>query len=278
MSVNRPYISVIIPTYNRAHLINRAIESVLGQTYGKFELLVVDDCSDDDTEYVVSSIDDFRVRYIKCDKNCGAAAARNRGIKEAKYDWIAFLDSDDVWRENKLQKQVDAMDGVSGLIYCTFMRHPSDGSAETLMPSEDRTIDRRQGIMFGELLLGNFIGMPTIMMHKSVINDAGFFDESLRCYEDYDFLLRASQYTRFLHVDEVLVDVYETEGSVGLNPERFFDAITKILAQYKSVYDEINYWKEKEEWLLEIANSFGKRDQIKELLEERILEYINSDK
>ena len=275
--MNRPYISIIIPTYNRAHLINRAIESVLNQTYGKFELLVVDDCSNDDTESVVSSFDDFRIRYIKCDKNGGAAAARNRGIKEAKYDWIAFLDSDDVWRTDKLEKQVTAMDGVAGLVYCTFLRHPSDGTEDTLMPSSDRSVDRRQGIMFGELLLGNFIGMPTIMVHKSVFNDAGLFDENLRCYEDYDFLLRASQYTRFLHVDEVLVDVYETEGSVGLNPDRFFEAITKILAQYKSVYEEINFWQTKVEWLLGIAETFGMKEKIENLLEERILEYTNSD-
>lgn len=273
--MNRPYISVIIPTYNRAHLIGRAIESVLNQTYGKFELLVVDDCSDDDTETVVSSLDDFRIRYIKCNKNGGAAAARNRGIKEAKYDWIAFLDSDDVWRPDKLEKQVAAMDGVAGLVYCTFLRHPSDGTEATLMPSADRSIDRRQGIMFGELLLGNFIGMPTIMVHKSVFNEAGCFDESLRCYEDYDFLLRASQYTRFLHVDEVLVDVYETEGSVGLNPDRFFDAITKILAHYKSVYEEINFWESKVEWLLSMAESFGVQDKVRELLEERVVEYSN---
>lgn len=275
--MNRPYISIIIPTYNRAHLINRAIESVLNQTYGKFELLVVDDCSNDDTESVVSSFDDFRIRYIKCDKNGGAAAARNRGIKEAKYDWIAFLDSDDVWRTDKLEKQVAAMDGVAGLVYCTFLRHPSDGTEETLMPSSDRSVDRRQGIMFGELLLGNFIGMPTIMVHKSVFNDAGLFDENLRCYEDYDFLLRASQYTRFLHVDEVLVDVYETEGSVGLNPDRFFEAITKILAQYKSAYEEINFWQTKVEWLLGIAETFGMKEKIENLLEERILEYTNSN-
>lgn len=275
--MNRPYISIIIPTYNRAHLINRAIESVLNQTYGKFELLVVDDCSNDDTESVVSSFDDFRIRYIKCDKNGGAAAARNRGIKEAKYDWIAFLDSDDVWRTDKLEKQVTAMDGVAGLVYCTFLRHPSDGTEDTLMPSSDRSVDRRQGIMFGELLLGNFIGMPTIMVHKSVFNDAGLFDENLRCYEDYDFLLRASQYTRFLHVDEVLVDVYETEGSVGLNPDRFFEAITKILAQYKSVYEEINFWQTKVEWLLGIAETFGMKEKIENLLEERILEYTNSN-
>jgi len=263
----KPFVSVIIPTYNRAHLILRAIESVLNQTYGKFELLVVDDCSNDDTETVVDSIKDDRVRYIKCDKNGGAAAARNRGIQEAKYDWIAFLDSDDVWRKDKLEKQIAAIDNIAGLIYCTFLRHPSDGSAETFMPSEERPLDRRQGIMFGELLLGNFIGMPTIMVHKSVLRDAGVFDENLCCYEDYDFLLRASQYTRFLHVDEVLVDVYETEGSVGLNPEKFFDAITKIMITYKAVYEEIGYWEEKVEWLLGIADSYGKRSQVLEQLD-----------
>lgn len=263
-------VSVVIPTYNRAHLLHRSIQSVLNQTYNRFELLIVDDCSTDNTEEVVKAFDDSRIKYIRCETNGGAAAARNRGILEAKYDWIAFLDSDDVWREEKLEKQIASVDGTAGLIYCTFKRHPADGSKETLMPSEERPADRRNGIVFGELLLGNFVGMPTIMVHKSVLNDAGTFNSTLRCYEDYEFFLRASQYTRFCHVDEILVDVYETEESVGQNVEKFFESITYIMATYKDIYDEINYWEEKTSWLFEIARNCNHEEKVKALLSDKI--------
>ena len=98
-------VSVIIPTYNRAHVLPRAIESVLKQTYTELELIVVDDASTDDTAAVMTAITDPRVRYVRKEHG-GAAAARNRGIAEAKGEFIAFQDSDDVWHSDKLEKQL----------------------------------------------------------------------------------------------------------------------------------------------------------------------------
>jgi len=116
-----PKISVISPTYNRAHLITRAVHSVLNQTYQDFEYIVVDDASTDNTEEVIKGFKDERIKYIKHEKNRGPSAARNTGIKAAKGEYIGFLDSDDEWLPEQAEKQVskflESPDNV-GVIYC----------------------------------------------------------------------------------------------------------------------------------------------------------------
>jgi len=102
-------VSIIMPSYNTAAYIGESIKSVLNQTYVNWELIIVDDCSTDNTDEVVASINDGRIRYIENEKNSGAAVSRNRALREAKGRWIAFLDSDDLWTSDKLEKQVAFM-------------------------------------------------------------------------------------------------------------------------------------------------------------------------
>ena len=103
-------VSIVMPSYNTAGFIEESIKSVLAQTYDDWELIIVDDCSTDNTDEVVSFFEDPRIRYIKNEKNSGAAVSRNRALSEAKGKWIAFLDSDDLWSPNKLQKQIAFME------------------------------------------------------------------------------------------------------------------------------------------------------------------------
>lgn len=103
-------VSIIMPSYNTANFISETIESVLAQTYSNWELIIVDDCSTDDTDAVVCPyLADDRIRYIKNEKNSGAAISRNRALREAKGKWVAFLDSDDLWFPEKLEKQISFM-------------------------------------------------------------------------------------------------------------------------------------------------------------------------
>lgn len=102
-------VSIIMPSYNTATLIKDSINSILCQTYSNWELIIVDDCSTDNTDEVVFQISDNRIKYLKNDKNCGAALSRNRALREAKGKWIAFLDSDDLWAPEKLEKQISFM-------------------------------------------------------------------------------------------------------------------------------------------------------------------------
>ena len=106
----RDLVSIVMPSYNTGHFIRASVASVLAQTYQDWELIIVDDCSTDNTDDIVGEfLADERIRYIKNEKNSGAAVSRNRALREAKGKWIAFLDSDDVWRPDKLEKQLRFM-------------------------------------------------------------------------------------------------------------------------------------------------------------------------
>jgi len=140
-------VSIIIPTYNRAHLIERSIRSILNQTYEDFELLIVDDGSTDNTKEVVEGIVDARIRYISCATNGGAAKARNVGIAEAKYDYIAFQDSDDEWHPDKLEKQMKVMETASpdtGLVYCEYHYNGLNGM-EDICPDQKIPLEQKRG-------------------------------------------------------------------------------------------------------------------------------------
>lgn len=102
-------VSIIMPSYNTAQYIAESIQSVLKQTYANWELIIVDDCSTDNTDEIVTSIEDKRIRYFKNEKNSGAAVSRNKALREARGRWIAFLDSDDLWYPEKLEKQIRFM-------------------------------------------------------------------------------------------------------------------------------------------------------------------------
>lgn len=122
-----PTVSVIIPTYNRAHLVGRAIQSVLNQTYKDFELIIVDDGSTDNTEDIIKKYQkkDERIKYIRRKKNKGGSVARNTGINAAIGEYIAFLDSDDEWLTEKLERQMKVFKSTSsevGVVYSGFFR------------------------------------------------------------------------------------------------------------------------------------------------------------
>ena len=124
MIKEEPTVSVIIPIYNRAHTIDRAILSVLNQIYKSFEIIVVDDCSTDNTREVIEKFGDKRIRYIRKKSNKGAAA-RNTGIKAVRGEYIAFLDSDDKWLPNKLDEQIKVLKVTSpkvGVVYTETQR------------------------------------------------------------------------------------------------------------------------------------------------------------
>ena len=136
-------VSIIIPTYNRADVLSLSVQSVLQQTYADFELLIVDDGSSDNTDIVVESWHDDRIRYLKLPENKGVAAARNEGIRQAKYDYIAFQDSDDCWMPDKLEKQMDffMQNPEADLLYCPYECQKADGTVifvpDSTIPPEE---------------------------------------------------------------------------------------------------------------------------------------------
>lgn len=219
-----PLISVIIPTYNRIATLPQAMDSVLNQTYGNLELIVVDDGSTDGTQEYVRGLSDKRVRYVKGDGNRGPAAARNLGVKLARGEYIAFQDSDDEWHLDKLEKQMpvllDSQQG-NGMVYCKFTRYHGR-TKQDVMPPEKIPSNCKHGNIQPVLLLQPLIGTPTMVIKKKYFLQVGGFDEGLKTFEDYEFTVRFSQCHPIGFVEESLVIVNDMPDSID---KRFADRI-----------------------------------------------------
>lgn len=207
-------VSVIIPTYNRAAVLGRSIQSVLDQTFQDFELIIVDDASEDKTSDVVHNFGMSNIRYVRHEKNLGPGSARNTGINLAQGKYIAFQDSDDQWLPEKLEKQIQYFDSASpdvGVVYSCLLR--MNGSRTVHIPPEK--IGRMEGDIHRDICKGNFIAMPAVLVKKECFAKAGIFDDHLHQYEDWDMWIRISKYYHFGFIDEPLVISYFTPGSVN---------------------------------------------------------------
>lgn len=229
---NKPKVSVVIPTYNRAHILGRAIKSVLDQTFKDFELIIVDDGSTDGTVEVVASVNDPRIRYIRHDSNRGANAARNTGIKAACAEYMAFQDSDDEWLPEKLEKQVgilEAMDHEVAVVYTGFFR--LKGDEVIYIPGND--ISKKEGHIHRQLLEGNFITTQAVLARRQCIIDCGMFDEEMPRFQDWDLWIRMARKYRFSYINEPLARVYHTLDSISENAAAYDAAIGRIIDKYR---------------------------------------------
>lgn len=205
-----PTVSVVIPTHNRSDLIERAVRSVLDQTFSDLECIVVDDCSTDETVSVVESIEDDRLTLRKHEENRGAATARNTGIKSASGEFIAFLDDDDKWRPEKLDKQIDlyqSTDNRVGLVYCWMDYCKNDG---TIVAEYQPDL---KGDVFLDVLDKQRIGnSSTLLIPADIIREVGGFDESLHRGNDGDLIRRITLNYEVEFVPEALVVAYVDHG------------------------------------------------------------------
>ena len=180
-----PTVSAIIPAYNQGHYLGKAIQSVLNQTFADFEIIVVDDGSTDNTRTVVHNFTDPRVRYVH-QQNAGLSAARNTGIRHATGAFLTYLDSDDLFLPEKLAILLAKFDAEPELGFCA-------GQA-ILIDENDRRIgeifDKRLPEDSAQLLLGNPLHVGSVMVRREWQERVGFFDETLRSYEDWDMWLR----------------------------------------------------------------------------------------
>ena len=235
MTVNEVDLSIIIPTYNRAYVVGRAIQSVLNQTYKNFEILVVDDGSTDNTNEIVRSVNDERVRYIRHEKNKGAAAARNTGIMAAKGKYIAFQDSDDEWLPEKLEKQMAAFRNASsqiGVVYTGMLRIEGDG--KTYMPPPEVT--EKEGNIYHSLLRRSFVFTSSTVVRRECFTEVGIFDEHFPHAEDWDLWIRISKYYHFRFIDEPLLIYYVMPDSLFVNQACTIRAYEMILEKhYKDI-------------------------------------------
>jgi len=188
-------VSVIIPTYNRRELLKRAIQSVLNQTFSKYSLTIIDDGSTDQTDKILKEFKGNKIHYFR-QEHKGVSAARNLGIKEARGEFIAFLDSDDAWHPKKLEVQLEF-----------FRKHPEAMIAQTeeewirdgrpLKPQKKHK--QHSGNIYRECLPLCIVSPSAVMMRREIFETVGPFDERLPACEDYDMWLRiAARYPIYL--------------------------------------------------------------------------------
>ncbi|MRX54258.1 glycosyltransferase [Bacillus idriensis] len=223
----KPCVSVIIPTYNRSNLLKKSIETVLGQTFTDFELIIVDDCSKDDTQKVILSFNDPRIIYIKLEENQGAPFARNIGINKAKGKYVAFLDSDDQWLPEKLQKQVLTFkkNEKTGVVY-TGIKKISENNVEYQTPIH-------RGNILSKLFINNCVdSTSTVMVKKNVLLKVNGFDLDLPSCQDWDLWIRLSLITEFDFVSEPLVNYYRHDG------DRISTNFNSVLKGHLAMYNK----------------------------------------
>lgn len=254
-----PKVSVIIPTYNREKYIVETLQSVFAQTFTDYEVIVIDDGSTDNTSVVLKPYLD-RIIYIR-KPNGGQGSARNAGIKMAKGEYMAFLDSDDLWMPEKLELQVKYLDEHPdvGLVFTDYVVFSEDSPSHGLSPARGEGGQRRfsdelnkkcysgNDLSFNILFRGNFIANLTVMVRMDCFECVGYFDESRELIggEDYDMWLRIAIRYKLGHIPEILAQ-YRVHGDnvIGTDLEKGYilqnKVINKILINYPEAIEEFN--------------------------------------
>jgi len=230
LNTGQPPVSVIMPTFNHAGFIGKAIDSVFNQTYQNFELIIVDNYSEDDTEKIVTSYKDDRIKYFKFRNNGIIAASRNHGIMKSKGEYIAFLDSDDIWYPDKLDCQLSKLsNSSSGLCFTNFDYINKNGKK---LKKTHRIKKRYLNPTFNKFILGGGgICNSSVMIIRNVINTVGLLkeDSQLIAVEDYHYWARILKKYKACCVDKVLV-------SYRMNSPNSMQAITDTNWLKKEVY------------------------------------------
>ncbi len=200
-------ISVIIPTFNRKKTLGRAIQSVFNQSLWPFEVLIIDDGSNDGTkEWVKENFQDIKFIY---QNNRGVSSARNKGIKYASGDWIAFLDSDDEWLPNKLYEQVKAIELNPEI---NFFHTNEIWIRNGVRVNQMKKHKKYGGYIFEKCLDICRVSPSSSLIKKEIFDDIGMFDESLRVCEDYDLWLRIASKYPVVFLDTPLIYKYGGHG------------------------------------------------------------------
>jgi len=223
-------VSVIIPTYKRAHLINRAINSVLNQTFQDFEIVVVIDGMDEDTLREVQKFIDVRIKYIVLDKNMGISAARNTGIMIAKGKYVALLDDDDEWVPTKLEKQLVVAERTSseiGVIYSDYLEYFDDKYMSNYVGLLSGKKDERT-----QILEGRCIAPSVTIIKKECFEKVGLFNIELTRCEDWELWLRISEFYKFKKIPEALTIHHRTASQLSANEVLMIETREMIISSY----------------------------------------------
>lgn len=235
-----PFVSVVIPSYNRADLIAETLESVLQQTYRDLEIIVIDDGSTDGTRRVVEPFVRDNVRYV-WQENAERAASRNHGLRLASGEFIAFLDSDDLWLPFKVARHVEILRANSriGLVYSDFMQIEGDGTEV-----RSRRAGGRSGRVTGALLRRNFIPFSTHLARTALVREIGGFceDRQLSGAEDWEMCVRLSLRTEFAYDPVVTTKIRTHSGNTMTNAAAMARSMKRALELFQGS-DELRAYR-----------------------------------
>lgn len=222
-------VTVIIPTYNRARTLDRAINSVLNQSYSNIEVIVIDDNSKDNTTEIIEHVNDKRLKYIKLNENKGACFARNLGIQNSTGEYIAFQDSDDEWYRDKLYMQLKFLkEGSYNLVGCSMNQIYDNGKIKSFPNIDVESINIKESILFG-----NIFSTQTILGEKEcfVKNQ---FDNSMPRFQDWELMIRMCKTYKVGFMQDKLVDAYIQKDSISKNPDKAIIALEIINNKYSN--------------------------------------------
>lgn len=225
-------VSVIMPVYNNETYVGKAIESVLNQTIKDLELIIVNDGSIDNTENIIKSYNDYRIRYYY-QNNSGPGAARNYGMSLAKGEFIAFIDSDDMYKENKLQEQMNFLinNEKYSLVYCEAEIIDSDGNYISNIKSDSNYTEKED--MHAFMLFRQVIPVLPAIMIRHECYDLGFrYDGSLFRGDDYDFVLKLSEKFNFYYIPLNLYKYRRHDKNITNLQSKMEEGELKVLSQY----------------------------------------------
>jgi glycosyltransferase involved in cell wall biosynthesis len=217
-------VSVIIPAFNCEQYIAECIDSVLVQTFQDFEIIIIDDGSTDDT---VSIISEYKYNRIKLfhQNNSGSAAARNYGVTQSSGIWIAFIDADDIWLPDKLQKQLEHCSNHAWSHTDLFFH----GSFYPKYTKATEFTSKHSGFILNNLLVENSIGTSSVLIKKEIFEDSGGFNTDLRALQDWDLWLRIAEKYQVCYVDEPLVYYRVHKSSVSRNVRKTLPYHIKLI-------------------------------------------------
>jgi glycosyltransferase involved in cell wall biosynthesis len=224
-------VSVAISTWNRSHLVGRAIRSALAQTFEPFELLVVDDGSTDDTPAVLAAVDDPRVHRVRHPRNYGISRTRNTALGLARGEWLAFLDDDNEWAPEYLERQLAfaLSRPEAGVAYCRARQRSALSGAEAEVGQ------LKQGRVFCDLVEGWNPFVSSALIRRALLVEAGGLDERLRATEDRDLWMRLAQRTEFAGTSDALLIRHERHGpQLSRNPEYLANDAAVLAAKWRA--------------------------------------------
>jgi glycosyltransferase involved in cell wall biosynthesis len=202
-----PLISVVMPTYNRLHYIRAAVASVLAQNFADWELIVIDDGSDDDTRLYLSTLSDARIAIGFCEHTGMPAVCRNRGIARARGRYVAFLDSDDAWAPEKLQRQLALMRSSPGKRWSYTAVRRIDADGREVHSRSARWVAHSGWILEQVLRIDAQIATPAVMAELEFVREIGGFDETMRFVQDYELWARMALHSEAAVDPAPLADV-----------------------------------------------------------------------